>query len=116
VETQTQHAAHVREMRNDMQNFSRKHEGKEPLGRSRRNWKDAMNVDHKEIRYEAVDCVHLSGQSPPCPENAGNMLTSISSTMLYGVGFHLRHKLPKNRHKNNDFKEEERKVAKSMVL
>jgi hypothetical protein len=64
--TQTQHAAHIREMTNGMQNFSRKREGKRPLGRSRSTskWKDAMNVDHKETGLEAVDCVHLSGRNP----------------------------------------------------
>lgn len=96
-------------MRNDMQNFSQKHEGNEPLGRSRRNWKDTMNVGHKVTGYEAMDWVHLSEQSPvsgscsPSPYNAGNLLTSFSTTMLYGVGFCLRHKFPKNRYKNNDF-------------
>jgi hypothetical protein len=60
VETQTRHAAHVR----DMQNAGQKREGKGPLERSRRNWKYALNIDRKKIGYDAVDCVHLSGQSP----------------------------------------------------
>jgi hypothetical protein len=37
-----------------------KPEGKKPLGRSRRKWKDNINVDLKEIGYGGVDWIELA--------------------------------------------------------
>jgi hypothetical protein len=36
-----------------------KSEGKRPLGRSRRKWKDNIKMDIKEIGRQGVDCTEL---------------------------------------------------------
>jgi len=38
----------------------RKPEGKEPLRRPRRRWKDNIRMDLREIGWEVVDWIHLA--------------------------------------------------------
>jgi hypothetical protein len=47
-------------MRNAYKTFFRKTEGKRPLGRRRRKWKDNIKVDLKEIGWKAVDWIHIA--------------------------------------------------------
>jgi hypothetical protein len=35
-------------------------EGKRPLGRPRRKWKDTVEMDLKEIGWEGVDLIHMA--------------------------------------------------------
>jgi hypothetical protein len=37
-----------------------KHEGKRPLGRSRRRWEDNIRMDDRKIGWKVVDWIHLS--------------------------------------------------------
>jgi hypothetical protein len=37
-----------------------KHEGKSPLGRGRRSWKDDIRIDFKEMGWEGVEWIHLA--------------------------------------------------------
>jgi hypothetical protein len=37
-----------------------KSEGKRPLGRPRRRWKDNNRMDLREIMWEGLDCIHLA--------------------------------------------------------
>jgi hypothetical protein len=37
-----------------------KPEGKRPLGRSRRRWKNNIKMDHREIGLGGMDCIDLT--------------------------------------------------------
>jgi hypothetical protein len=37
-----------------------KPEGKRPLGRPRHEWEDNIRMNHREIRWEGVDWMHLA--------------------------------------------------------
>jgi hypothetical protein len=52
--------ARVGEMRNVYKILVRKSEGKRPLGRTRRRWKDNTRMYHTEIGWEVVDWIHLA--------------------------------------------------------
>ena len=47
--------------------FSRKTEGKRPLGRSRRRWQDNIEMDLREVDCVPGDCIALAedGNEPP---------------------------------------------------
>jgi hypothetical protein len=47
------------EMRNAYKIFVGKLEGKRPLGRPRRIWRDTITIDLREIRWEDVHWSHL---------------------------------------------------------
>jgi hypothetical protein len=47
-------------MRNAYKILVGKSEGKRPLGRPRRRWKDNIRMDIKEIGWEGVDWIHLA--------------------------------------------------------
>jgi len=51
----TGHVARMREMRNPRKTEFGKPEGKRPLGRPRRGWKDNIRMDLREIGWEGVD-------------------------------------------------------------
>jgi len=61
-----------------------KPEGKRPLGRPRRRWKDNIRIDLREIGWEGVDWMHLDKNRDQwravvnlrVPQKAGNFLTS----------------------------------------
>jgi hypothetical protein len=40
-----------------------KREGNRPLRRPKRGWKDNINIDLKEIRWEGVDWIHAAQNS-----------------------------------------------------
>jgi hypothetical protein len=53
------HAACMGEMRNAYQIFG-KTEGKRPLGRPSRRWKDNIRMKLRDIRSEGVNWIHLA--------------------------------------------------------
>jgi len=53
------HVARMGEMRNAYKIFVGKLEGKRPLGRPRRIWRDTITIDLREIRWEDVHWSHL---------------------------------------------------------
>jgi hypothetical protein len=48
------------EMRNTFKIFVVKPEGKSPLRRSRRRWKNNSGIDLRVIGWEMTDCMHLA--------------------------------------------------------
>jgi hypothetical protein len=48
------------EMRNTYEFLVRKLEEKRPLGRPRHRWEDNIRLDLEEMRWEAVDLIHLT--------------------------------------------------------
>jgi hypothetical protein len=52
-------AARIGEMRNEYKISVEKPEGKRPLGRPRRRWKDNIRKDLREMGWEDVDWIHL---------------------------------------------------------
>jgi hypothetical protein len=48
----------MEEMKNAFRILVGKTEGKRPLGRRRREWKDNIRMDLKEIGWEIVDWIH----------------------------------------------------------
>jgi hypothetical protein len=79
----------------------RKPEGKRPLGRPRRRWKDNMNVDLQEVGCEDMDWIELAQDMDRwralvnaeinlrVPENAGKVLlyrVGLSNVLLYYIG------------------------------
>jgi hypothetical protein len=47
-------------MRNAYKIFVRNSEGKKPLGRSGRRWKDNIRMDLGDIGWESVDWMHVA--------------------------------------------------------
>jgi hypothetical protein len=56
----TGHVARMGEVRNACSILVGKPEGKRPLGRLRRRWKDNIRTDLVEIWWEGVDWIHLA--------------------------------------------------------
>jgi len=56
----SENAARTENMRNAYKILVGKSEGKRPLGRPRRRWKDNIRMDIKEIGWEGVDWIHLA--------------------------------------------------------
>jgi hypothetical protein len=54
------HVAGMEEMRNKYKILTRKHEGKRPLGRPRRKWKESIEMDNTEKLCWGVDWIHLA--------------------------------------------------------
>jgi hypothetical protein len=50
----------MREMRNAYNILVGKHEGKRPLGRPRRRWKDTIRINLREIWLEGVKWMRLA--------------------------------------------------------
>jgi hypothetical protein len=50
----------MREVRNAHNILVGKPEGKRPLGRPRRRWKDNIKIDLREIGWEGVDWMHVA--------------------------------------------------------
>jgi hypothetical protein len=48
------------EVRNVYKILVRKPEGKRPLGRARRRWKNNIAMDLREIGWKGVDWIHLT--------------------------------------------------------
>jgi hypothetical protein len=48
------------EMRNAYRIFVEKSEGKRPLGRPRRRWKDNNNMDLREIEWSGIDWIDMT--------------------------------------------------------
>jgi len=53
------HVTRVGEIRNAYKIFVGKPEGKRPLGKPRRRWKNNNRMNLRERRWESVDWVHL---------------------------------------------------------
>jgi hypothetical protein len=53
------HVARMVEKRNAYRTLVGKPEGKRALGRPRRGWVDNNKIDHREIRYGAMECTDL---------------------------------------------------------
>jgi hypothetical protein len=47
-------------VRNEYKILVGKPEGRRPLGRRRRRWKDNIRMDTREIGWEGVDWIHLA--------------------------------------------------------
>jgi hypothetical protein len=54
------HVAHMREKRNAYRILVGKPEGKRPLGRRRRRWKNNINMDLREIGWGDMDWIYLA--------------------------------------------------------
>jgi hypothetical protein len=54
------HVAHMGEIRNAYKSLVGRPEGKRPLGRPRRRWKDNNRISLGEIVWEGVDWIHLA--------------------------------------------------------
>jgi len=54
------HVMRMGEMRNTFKIFVVKPEGKSPLRRSRRRWKNNSGIDLRVIGWEMTDCMHLA--------------------------------------------------------
>jgi hypothetical protein len=50
----------MRDMRNKYNTLVEKPEGKRPLGRPRRRWKDNIRMNVREIGWEDVTWIHLA--------------------------------------------------------
>jgi hypothetical protein len=48
------------EMKNAKKITAGKREGKRPLRRSRRRWEDNIKMNHRDIRHEGVDWIHMA--------------------------------------------------------
>jgi hypothetical protein len=53
------HVAHIGEMRGAYTILVGRPEGRRPLGRPRRRWKDNIKMDFREIRFGDVDWINL---------------------------------------------------------
>jgi hypothetical protein len=53
-------AAHHVALRDGVQGFGGKQEGKRPLGRPRRRWDDNVKMDLREIGRAGMDWIHLA--------------------------------------------------------
>jgi hypothetical protein len=54
------HVTRVGEIRNAYKIFVGKPEGKRPLGKPRRRWKNNNRMNLRERRWESVDWIHLA--------------------------------------------------------
>jgi hypothetical protein len=54
------HVARMGEERKVYEVLVRKSEGRRPLGRPRRRWKDVVRMDVREIGFEVVDWIRLA--------------------------------------------------------
>jgi len=52
--------AHIGRVRNACKILVGNHEGKRPVGRPRRSWKNSVKMEVKEIGWEVMDCIHLA--------------------------------------------------------
>ena len=60
------HVARMRERRDVYRFLVGKPEGKSPLGRPRRRWKDNIEVDLQEVGCEGMDWIDLAQDSDRC--------------------------------------------------
>jgi hypothetical protein len=65
-------------MRNEYKILVREPEEKRPIGRSRRRWVDNIRLDHREIRWEGVDWMHLA-------QNRNQWRGVVKTVMKLGV-------------------------------
>jgi hypothetical protein len=76
------HVARMEQITNVDRHLVGKQEGKRPLGRPRRKWKNNIRMDLRKIWWKCVDWAHL----------AGNFLTQVCSlSVSQSVSEHVGH-------------------------